>query len=100
MRRLLAAWLPFGLLAVSSAAFGQSAFDGHVKVGVLNDQSSLYADATGQGSGQDAAEVIPEAARQRKSGRRSGAVASIKRESARRLEAAPPLEAGCSRHGA
>ena len=50
MRRLLAAWLPVGLLAVSSAAFGQAAFDGHVKVGVLNDQSSLYADATGQGS--------------------------------------------------
>jgi hypothetical protein len=34
MRRLLAAWLPSGLLAVSSAAFGQAAFDGHVKVGV------------------------------------------------------------------
>src|SRR5690349_17698445 len=50
MRRLLAAWLPVGLLAVSSAAHGQAAFDGHVKVGVLNDQSSLYADATGQGS--------------------------------------------------
>ena len=50
MRRLLAAWLPVGLLAVSSTAFAQSAFDGHVKVGVLNDQSSLYADATGQGS--------------------------------------------------
>jgi branched-chain amino acid transport system substrate-binding protein len=50
MRRLLAAWLPVGLLAVSSAAFAQGAFDGHVKVGVLNDQSSLYADATGQGS--------------------------------------------------
>jgi branched-chain amino acid transport system substrate-binding protein len=50
MRWLLAAWLPVGLLAVSSAAFGQAAFDGHVKVGVLNDQSSLYADATGQGS--------------------------------------------------
>ena len=50
MRRLLAAWLPLGLLAVSSAALGQAPFDGHVKVGVLNDQSSLYADATGQGS--------------------------------------------------
>ena len=50
MRRLLAAWLPVGLLAVSSTAFAQRAFDGHVKVGVLNDQSSLYADATGQGS--------------------------------------------------
>src|ERR1700692_3810555 len=50
MRQLLTAWLTAGLLAVSSAAFGQGAFDGHVKVGVLNDQSSLYADATGQGS--------------------------------------------------
>ena len=49
-RQQLIAWLPAGLLAVSSAAFGQAAFDGHVKVGVLNDQSSLYADATGQGS--------------------------------------------------
>jgi branched-chain amino acid transport system substrate-binding protein len=50
MRQLLTAWLTVGLLAVSSAAFGQTAFDGQVKVGVLNDQSSLYADATGQGS--------------------------------------------------
>jgi branched-chain amino acid transport system substrate-binding protein len=32
------------------AAFAQAAFDGTVKVGVLNDQSSLYADVTGQGS--------------------------------------------------
>src|SRR5690348_17871270 len=44
------AWLAAGLFAVSPAAFGQTAFDGRVKVGVLNDQSSLYADATGQGS--------------------------------------------------
>src|SRR6202035_624386 len=50
MRQLLTAWLTVGLLAVSSAAFGQTAFDRQVKVGVLNDQSSLYADATGQGS--------------------------------------------------
>ena len=50
MRQPLVAWLAAGLFAVSSAAFGQTAFDGHVKVGVLNDQSSLYADATGQGS--------------------------------------------------
>ena len=50
MRQLLTAWFTAGFLAVSSAAFGQVAFDGHVKVGVLNDQSSLYADATGQGS--------------------------------------------------
>ena len=50
MRQPLVAWLAAGLFTVSSAAFGQSAFDGRVKVGVLNDQSSLYADATGQGS--------------------------------------------------
>jgi branched-chain amino acid transport system substrate-binding protein len=50
MRQWLTAWLTAGCLAVSSATFGQGAFDGHVKVGVLNDQSSLYADATGQGS--------------------------------------------------
>ena len=49
MRVPLKAWLAAGLLAFPSVAFGQS-FDGHVKVGVLNDQSSLYADATGQGS--------------------------------------------------
>ena len=47
MRQPLVAWLAAGLFAVSSAAFGQTAFDGRVKVGVLNDQSSLYADATG-----------------------------------------------------
>ena len=41
-----------GLLAASLAlpAWAQAPFDGVVKVGVLNDQSSLYADATGQGS--------------------------------------------------
>jgi branched-chain amino acid transport system substrate-binding protein len=50
MRQPLVAWLAASLFAVSSAAFGQTAFDGRVKVGVLNDQSSLYADATGQGS--------------------------------------------------
>jgi branched-chain amino acid transport system substrate-binding protein len=39
------------LLAGSAApAASEPAFDGTVKVGVLNDQSSLYADATGQGS--------------------------------------------------
>jgi branched-chain amino acid transport system substrate-binding protein len=48
--RVLMTALAAGLLAMTSAAFGQAAFDGHVKVGVLNDQSSLYADATGQGS--------------------------------------------------
>ena len=41
-----------GLLAAAATgpAMAQDAFDGKVKVGVLNDQSSLYADATGQGS--------------------------------------------------
>jgi len=47
---VLTAGVTAGLLAMTSAALGQAAFDGHVKVGVLNDQSSLYADATGQGS--------------------------------------------------
>jgi branched-chain amino acid transport system substrate-binding protein len=50
MRQWSTAWLTAGFIAVSPAAFGQVTFDGHVKVGVLNDQSSLYADATGQGS--------------------------------------------------
>src|ERR1700747_3135229 len=49
MRGLMTA-LAAGLLATTSAAFGQAAFNPSVKVGVLNDQSSLYADATGQGS--------------------------------------------------
>jgi branched-chain amino acid transport system substrate-binding protein len=40
------------LLAATASlpAAAQAPFDGTVKVGVLNDQSSLYADATGQGS--------------------------------------------------
>ncbi|RTL70979.1 MAG: ABC transporter substrate-binding protein [Hyphomicrobiales bacterium] len=38
-----------GMLLAGGQAWGQ-AFDGNVKIGVLNDQSSLYADATGQGS--------------------------------------------------
>lgn len=50
MNRLLIAALAVGLAIGSSAAFAQTAFDGTVKIGVLNDQSSLYADATGQGS--------------------------------------------------
>jgi branched-chain amino acid transport system substrate-binding protein len=50
MRVSITAGVTAGLLAMTSAAFGQAAFDGHVKIGVLNDQSSLYADATGQGS--------------------------------------------------
>ena len=37
-------------LSSAAPASAQAAFDGTVKVGVLNDQSSLYADATGQGS--------------------------------------------------
>src|SRR5215469_13249731 len=50
MRHVLTAAVAAGRIAMTSAASGQAAFDGHVKVGVLNDQSSLYADATGQGS--------------------------------------------------
>ena len=50
MRQSLVAWLTAAFVGVSSAACGQAAFNNHVKVGVLNDQSSLYADATGQGS--------------------------------------------------
>ena len=38
------------LAAAPNAAHAQAAFDGTVKVGILNDQSSLYADVTGQGS--------------------------------------------------
>ncbi len=37
-------------LFVATPTWAQAPFDGRVKVGVLNDQSSLYADATGQGS--------------------------------------------------
>jgi branched-chain amino acid transport system substrate-binding protein len=48
MQRLLAA--AAGMIAVASTAWAQGTFDPTVKVGVLNDQSSLYADATGQGS--------------------------------------------------
>jgi branched-chain amino acid transport system substrate-binding protein len=36
--------------AAPNAVMAQAAFDGTVKVGILNDQSSLYADVTGQGS--------------------------------------------------
>jgi branched-chain amino acid transport system substrate-binding protein len=53
MHRSLILSLALGLLATQSTAFGQAgqaAFDGHVKVGVLNDQSSLYSDAGGQGA--------------------------------------------------
>lgn len=45
--------IPFylvGLLAATTVPAVSQTFDGNVKVGVLNDQSSLYADATGQGS--------------------------------------------------
>jgi branched-chain amino acid transport system substrate-binding protein len=37
-------------LAATTVPAVSQTFDGNVKVGVLNDQSSLYADATGQGS--------------------------------------------------
>lgn len=52
-----------GLLAVvattsAAPAWAQAPFDNKVKVGVLNDQSSIYADATGQGSVTAAALAI------------------------------------------
>jgi branched-chain amino acid transport system substrate-binding protein len=54
MKRILPALVAGLLTAVaapaSGPAFAQAPFDGTVKVGVLNDQSSLYADITGQGS--------------------------------------------------
>ncbi len=50
MRRILPALLAGLLSAVAVPAFAQAPFDGTVKVGVLNDQSGLYADITGQGS--------------------------------------------------
>src|SRR5580692_2045206 len=50
MRQSLLVWLAATFVGFSPPAFAQPAFDGRVKVGVLNDQSSLYADATGQGS--------------------------------------------------
>ncbi len=51
MRRYLPAVVG-GVMSIAAAmpAAAQAPFDGKVKVGVLNDQSSLYADATGQGS--------------------------------------------------
>jgi branched-chain amino acid transport system substrate-binding protein len=50
MRQSLLAWLAAACVGIAPTAFAQPAFDGRVKIGVLNDQSSLYADATGQGS--------------------------------------------------
>ncbi len=52
MKRFLPALIGGVLAAAALAppAFAQAPFNGTVKVGVLNDQSSLYADATGQGS--------------------------------------------------
>ena len=38
------------LAALPGAAMAQAPFDGTVKLGVLNDQSSLYQDTTGPGS--------------------------------------------------
>ena len=49
MRRILPMLAAACLMASASQAMAQG-FDGTVKIGVLNDQSSLYADATGQGS--------------------------------------------------
>ncbi len=50
MKHMLPALLAGLLSAAAAPTFAQAPFDGTVKVGVLNDQSSLYADATGQGS--------------------------------------------------
>jgi branched-chain amino acid transport system substrate-binding protein len=50
MKRLLLPFLAGAFAATAAPALAQPAFDGTVKVGVLNDQSSLYADVTGQGS--------------------------------------------------
>ena len=50
MQRLITIVLAIGASVIASTAWGQAAFNPNVKVGVLNDQSSLYADATGQGS--------------------------------------------------
>jgi branched-chain amino acid transport system substrate-binding protein len=49
MRKNLVASLAF-LLAASTAAFAQSASDGKVKIGILNDQSGVYADFGGKSS--------------------------------------------------
>src|SRR5215475_10700265 len=48
MRHVLAAAI--ATLSLGACAALRQGIDGHIKVGVLNDQSSLYADATGQGS--------------------------------------------------
>lgn len=51
MKKILPALMGGAMaLAMAMPAAAQAPFDGTVKVGVLNDQSSLYADATGQGS--------------------------------------------------
>ena len=49
MRLISMLTLTAALLAAASAAHAQVS-DGVIKIGVLNDQSSLYADLTGQGS--------------------------------------------------
>jgi branched-chain amino acid transport system substrate-binding protein len=49
-RQLAVLSLIAAAVTVPYAALAQATFDGTVKVGVLNDQSSLYADVTGQGS--------------------------------------------------
>ncbi|KKX30635.1 ABC transporter substrate-binding protein [Rhizobium sp. LC145] len=49
MRKNLIASLAF-LLAGSTAALGQSVSDGKVKIGILNDQSGVYADFGGKSS--------------------------------------------------
>src|SRR5215207_4296605 len=50
MKRSLAIWtLTSALVVAAGGAFAQT-MDKNVKIGVLNDQSSLYADITGPGS--------------------------------------------------
>lgn len=54
----VAAALLTGLALTAGAGAAHAAFDGKVKVAVLNDQSSIYADSTGQGSVVGAALAI------------------------------------------
>ncbi len=55
MKRSLAMLTLTSALVVASGAFAQT-MDKNVKIGVLNDQSSLYADITGAGSALAAAD--------------------------------------------
>ncbi|MGZ9059166.1 MAG: ABC transporter substrate-binding protein, partial [Burkholderiaceae bacterium] len=50
MRRKLLSSLIAAMFAVGAGAAQAQISDGVIKIGVLNDQSSLYADLTGPGS--------------------------------------------------